>query len=478
MDEKVEKRIRQDAETLRHPSNMPSSERRGAAIRRGMRRAQNENPRSRMKGMVYGGVAAAAIAASTLWFADAGLLQPVVEPEETRQFSDTLQTSDLQPFGKLLTSDAVLSNAWDRGLVERVDVIANAHDGMTLNIKGMVRDSRRITLFYELQSPDGHATELDKPELVDDRYGDTFASTSWIQRTSFDSQTRTTYGLATLFFDSEASDRPESLLLKVNAIAKQSTDPAPEIPQSERLGSFVVPLELSSASAQEQEIVYEQPKALTLSGQTLEIHRVLLTPLAVYLNVSEQSTNTDRLFDLIEPTLSLVRNGQTFRLSTPGFPSFIEGRTGWEMSFANDEGLVNPDTLTFGAEGIQSLPKQKLSLVLNTDEQSVLQAPDDGFTLNVSGAKDGNEELSIRYPVTEDEFGRLGLMRLGSTFKDGDGNEHEMTGSNEFVATGKGDLDSANYTFYIHKEDYPQPLTFAISMYPGGVRDKQEVTLK
>ena len=475
MNDHLEKRIRQDAETLRHPSTMPSAAERSAAIRKGMQRAENGKPRR--KGMIYGGLAAA-IAAGALLFVDSGPLQTIIGPRETLQFASPLQASDLQPFRKLLSSEDLLRGAVDRGLVERVDAAVSTEDGKTLNVKGIVRDSRRMTLFYELESPDGKAIEWDKPHLLSDVDGKEITAEPWIHRTFFDSQTNTTYGLATLFFSGDAVGRAESFKLKVSAVARQANDPFLEAPKPTQLGAFVVPLNLSSTSSQEQEIVYDQPKQLKVSGQIIQVHRVLLTPLSVYLNVSEDPHNTDKLFDLIEPTLTLAQNEQTFKLQKPSVPSLIEGRLGWEMSFVNHTGIVNPDALSFGVKGIQSLSKEQLNLVLNTEEESVLQAPEDGFALQVTKAKASTKQIAVHYPVYEDEFGRLSLMRLDAAFTDGDGKEHEMVSSEGAMQTGKGDSESASDTFYIPDQDYPQPLTFTISMYPGGIRDEQEVVLK
>ncbi|WP_037285064.1 DUF4179 domain-containing protein [Saccharibacillus sacchari] len=470
MNDHLEKRIRQDAETLRHPSTLPSAGERSAAIRRGMQRANNERPRG--KRIIYGGVAAVAIAAGVLLFADSGPLQGVFGNSGTHQSSFLPEADKWEPFLKLLNGNDGLSSAWKQGFVEPVDAVSVEENGMNLKIEGMIRDSRSVTLLYKLKSPEGEAAEWDTPKLLDAFYGKETTTKNWIHRTYFNTGEGATYGYATLFFSGEARSRAEDFNLKVDALSLQSPD------QDKSLGTFVVPLRLPSTLSQEQELVYDQPKQLIVSGQTIQVHRMLLTPLSVYLNVSEDPDNTDKLFDLIEPTLTLEQDEQTFKLQKPGVPSLIEGRLGWEMSFVNHAGIVNPDALSFGVSGIQSLSKEQLNLVLNTEEESVLQAPEDGFALQVTQAKANAKQIAVHYPVHEDEFGRLGSMRLDPVFKDGNGKEHEMVSSEGAMQTGKGDSQSASDTFYIPDQDYPQPLTFTISMYPGGIRDEQEVVLK
>lgn len=470
MNDHLEKRIRQDAETLRHPSTMPSAAERSAAIRRGLQRAKNERPRR--KGMIYGGFAAVAIAAGALLFVDSGPLQGVFGNSGTQQSSFMPEADKWEPFLKLLNGNDRLSSAWKQGFVEPVDAVSVEENGMNLKIEGMIRDSRSVTLLYKLKSPEGEAAEWDTPKLLDAFYGKETTTKNWVHQTYFNTEERATYGYATLFFNGEAESRAEDFNLKVEAVSLRSPD------QGKPLGTFVVPLRLLPTSSQEQEIVYDQPKQLIVSGQSIQVHRVLLTPLSVYLNVSEAPDNTDKLFDLIEPTLTLAQDEQTFKLEKPSVPSLIEGRLGWEMSFVNDTGIVNPDSLSFGVAGIQSLSKEQLNLVLNTEEESVLQAPEDIFDLRVTKAKESTQQIVIRYPVHEDEFGRNGLMRLDSAFKDGDGKEHEMIPSEGAMQTGKGDSKSASDTFYIPDQDYPQPLTFEIVSYPKDVLDYQELKLK
>lgn len=470
MSDQLEKRIRQHAEMLRRRPNMPSAAKRSAAIRRGIQRSKEARPRR--KGMIYGGIAAAVTAASMLLFVDAEPLQGVFGKSGTGQVAFPAQAPEWEPFLKLLNGSEMLSSAWERGLVEQADTAEIEENGMTLKVEGMIRDSRSLTLLYVLKSPEGEAAEWDTPELLDEVYGKETTAEHWIHQTYFDTEKRATYGYATLFFSGEAKSRAETFKLKVDAISLQSPE------HRQQLGTFVVPLRLASTASQEQEMIYARPERLTVSGQTVQIHQVLLTPLSVYVNVSEDSNNPDKLFDLIEPDLTLTQGKQIFMLQKPGLPAFIEGRAGWEMSFINEAGIVNPDSLSFGVKGIQSLSKQKLNMVLNTERENVLQAPEDGFILQVTKAKANTKRIVVRYPVQEDEFGRLGSMRLDPVFKDADGKEHEMVSSEGTMQTVKGDSREASDTFYIPDQKYPQPLTFRIGMYPGGVRDEREVVLK
>ncbi|GGN99866.1 hypothetical protein [Saccharibacillus kuerlensis] len=471
---KEERLLIEDAESVRNSNRMPSAAERSAAIRRGMQRVNSES--RRRKSFAYGGAGAVVLAAGALFLTNPGIMPngeegevtSVQEPKSVPQAAAPQDVS-LEPFRKLFSGNDMLSGPLNRGDIERTNLIVE-QNGYTVKIHGLIRDSRSVTLMYETGAPNGEEVELNESALLNAATGEMLTSSiRQFGSTSYDKASRTTYGYVTMVFEKGTENRSEDVKLRAYAAAGGSGI------NKERLQNFELPMHLASTEASEEELVFDKPKTLTAGGQEYLIHRVLLTPLAVYLEFEEDAANTDKLFDFIDPRLVMEKDEKRLKMGLRGTSVSLNENAGGEISFVNKEGIVRPDSLSFQVKGINALSKQKLYFVIDTEQEKVLQAPGEGFTVQVRDFAKGVREIKTEYKISHVH----NLLLLDETFVDGQGIEHAMTNAAPNATQGgEGSTEEGTHWSYIEDKKYPQPLTFKILAYPAVEMDEQEVQLK
>ncbi|MDO3411388.1 hypothetical protein QWJ34_16600 [Saccharibacillus sp. CPCC 101409] len=488
--------LRQDGETVRRMqpkgAGGAAEAQRAAAIRRGLERARGADRRGRA--LVFGGAGAgaAALLAAGAILAYTGPAQPVSGPEASTaaagnavraQTATNPQTEAgpgalLEPFVSLTAQDEAIQSALARGGVEEMDVSIE-RDGYSLGLRGMVRDSQSLTLFYTLKAPNGEQLSLDAPDLLD-AAGASMVRADYVNPyESYDSSDRMTYGYVSLPLVGGAMDAELTEgRLRAYAVSGQSEA------AKNRLQTFETSVWLPLNASEEQEVVYSEPKKLTVGGQRILIERVRITPLRIYMQYKiDEAVNDKTIFAFFLPELLLEKNGRSHTLIRDGWGSVLAAANGTtEMIFDNSQGIRDPDSVSFQVGGVNALDKNKLDFVIDTEKMQVLKAPEDGITVSVSPAGEGLRTLQVDYPLeAEDLIGQRELM-LGLYFTDGEGVKHKL-GADKNGALGKGvDAQSAPGTgsskIYLEDEDYPQPLTFKIGSYPALIREEASVRLK
>ncbi|NGZ77359.1 hypothetical protein [Saccharibacillus alkalitolerans] len=472
-----ERMLAEAAEEDRRERHMPSAAQRSAAIRRGMERANGGT--RRRAGFVYGGAGAAALAAGALLIGYGGFAGEGTAPSEpsSSQAADPQKVEpSLEPFYPLvMRNDSTIASALKRGAATPTDIVSE-RDGFALNIRGTVRDSRSVTLFYTLKGPGGDRLSLNRPKLVDASTGKT---ATWEEdgappNEQFDVFERAQYGVITMPLRPEFGGS-EQFALKAYAVSgRVGAD-------GNRLQTFDVPLTVASNADEEQYTVFEQPKTLKVGGQSVEIERMLVTPLRIYLSVSQETEQT--FFSLVNPRLVVTHDGKRKTLARESmwpYPDRAE-KINYRLVYANTSGTGRPDSIAFRAEGIAKAPEAGSVFVVDTEKSEVLRAPGEDYAASLTAAASTDlSQLTVTYPISSKDWAENRSLLLDLTFTDGDGKTHKLReDANGSFGGGMSNADgTASAYVYLEKLDYPQPLTFKVAGAPGWTKDEQEITLK
>ncbi|OWA35239.1 hypothetical protein B9G55_11290 [Saccharibacillus sp. O16] len=470
-----EQRLREAGEESRHQQRMPSAAQRSAAIRRGMDRAQAGT--SRRKGWIYTGTGAAVLAAGALLIGYGELsheLPQTQQPTETVQAEDLLKLdASLEPFYKLVSNDATLSSALTRKAVQPIQ-LQSERDGFTLTVRGMARDSRSLTLFYTLQAPNGDRLALNTPTLTEaSRDQKVVVSDYALRHEEFDVIEEIQYGVVTLPLLPQYGES-EQFTLKAQVVSgRQGASKTP-------LQIFELPIHSPSTTAQEEKLVFKQPKTMKVGGRNFAIDQMLVTPLRIYMSVNQKEGMN--LSQLISPRLIVNHDGQEKTLAKDGqwaHPDYQEtGRYDWV--YANGSGQGHLDSIVLHTEGVSKLPEPGSTLVLDTDQSKVLKAPGQGYSVSLKLDAYKKPSLVIRYPSSNKDWSEGRMLFVGMNFTDGKGVVHQLqTDQNGSLGGGSSNPDgTASVDFHLEKMDYPQPLTFQVTQIPGRIEDPQEMRLK
>lgn len=422
------------------------------AIRRGMTRAKAEGRRAR-RAKTWLRLSASA-AAVFLFFI---ILSIRVSPDFASAVS---RLPGMEKIVELI--------AYDRGLVAAVDHdyyqpigVSDTHDGLTLTIDGVIRDEGRIVLFYTITDQDGvTGARLAKPEfrLPDGSYLEGGLSYSSV----YPNVEAAPAGMYSSQMDVWISgeELPDQFTLE----AKLETGNIMLSP------TWEIPMQLRPFSKEDLR-TYPLDRTVTIEGQKIHFRNVTVYPTRIAVEVEFDEANSKEVFSFIDLTL-IGDNGERF--ISNGSNGFGNRQT---IYFVGSSFTI-PNSFRITGSMARAVDKNKMELVLDTERNEILQAPDEKVKIGyVEKGNSIDEWLTITLVLSgilaEDNM-HYGL--IVSEFNDASGETYQMR---EFRQTSTGGISGEQQiTFYIPDQTYEQPLTFHIDNYPEYIYEPFEIWVR
>ncbi|MCQ4087412.1 hypothetical protein [Saccharibacillus sp. JS10] len=456
------------------------------AIRVGVNQGQSV---SRKRIYRYGGAGVASLALATGVFiaTDGGqnLVRAAIVAAPTPQTQPrvTGKWGEYEIFRPSVTGDQVLRHALDKKEVEPLDVRVE-QDGFTLDLYGVVRDSQKLTLLYEISGEDVRSTAISIGVLKNES-GKQIGSQEYRKDYFIDGSL---YGYATFELDSSETKNLESFKLEA-PLYSRTLNPGYD-KGSKELAVLEADVKVDP-NGSKGELNLAAGQTLTVDGQMLHVEQALITPNRGYIVLVPDEKNTKNISRLVAPKLMITKDGETveFKSGLGAAGGVIEHLTEDSVRFKftfNTSLPRNPDSVVFSVDGIEALDREEQKLIVNTETSKVLQAPDDDITVNVSPSSEGYEVAQFHYPIDASRYIENSdwpsTLFLGRTFTDAKGTEYptsmfmDENGGSEtkIFPSSKSTISTYEYK----KMDYAQPLTFKILSYNKEVLDHQELKLK
>ena len=454
------------------------------AIRGGVKRGQAS---SRRRVYQYGGAGAAGLALATGIFIAAGggdyLTRAAIVPapivEEAPQ--PTGEWGEYEAFRASASNDPILKSALDKGEVEPLDVTVEG-DGYTLQLYGAVRDSRKLSLLYEISGEDVRSTAISLGKLTDPS-GKQIGSQE--DRQDF-FVNGSLYGYARFDLDASAGADLEAFKLEAPVYTRTLNPGYDEGSEQLTVLEAEVKVDPGSSGGFEENLAAGQ--TLTVAGQVLHVKQALITPKSGYVVLVPDEGNDKSISRLIGAKLTVTKDGETVEsaggLGVGVVETLAEDSSRFIFTFNRTTLPKNPDSVVFSVDGIEALGREEQQLIVNTETAKLLQAPDEKMTVNVNPGAEGTEVVQFGYPIDASKYFEgndpPSTMFLWNTFTDADGVKHplEIFGGGSLTNQIFPNSKSTTSTYQYASGDYPQPLTFKIVSYPKEVSEYAEIRLK
>lgn len=351
---------------------------------------------------------------------------------------------------KLIGSDPGLRGAINNDYMQLVG-LSDTHNGITFTVDGIVTDAVRVNVFYSLHletDEDKHyfgkmnVLDADSQRTIEALYGfNAEAGKDGIYRGVIDIQ------------------MTEGVPVPKNLKVEFSPD------QNDSIWMVQFPVDKSKSEGK-QEII-DVHKEVTVGGQKLRIERVNIYPTRLTLDISFDSSNTKRIFNLSEITI-VNEKGEVLQNKS----AFL-GESGQTIHFDSSY-FTKPTSLTLKVGRIMALDKDKLTMKLDLNKKKILQAPDDKVTLtDVQPRTDGGYDVELRLQSPTIERDHFGYTLFGKII-DADGKEYK-TGLMRSGTTG----DTDNISIRILSDSSLQnPVSIELVNYPSWIEEPFEVKLK
>ncbi|OWR27392.1 hypothetical protein CDO73_22490 [Saccharibacillus sp. O23] len=374
-------------------------------------------------------------------------------------------------------SDPVLSAALDQGYVEALNDSASGA-GYTLNVKGVIRDSRSLTLLYELsgdQASKAAAARFALQEGGRDLVKAQGLSNSVVIGGKV-------YGYAS-FRLAEADGMLGTFSLTA-PIYGRTANPGYD-PDSKLLTTLKLNVQTDPTKFSRHENKLDAGGTLTVNGQKLAVEEAYATPLRTYVTLKADEANTHDIFRLTGVQLKLGKNGVE-QTSRPQLGVSYRDGARYIFEFPNQTLLTDPDSVVLHADGIEALNKNQTKLTFDVQKGVASASAIPDLKAKTEDVSKDVSKITFTYKVNpalyKDPQNSASLLVLGMTFVDASGQKHRTVEAPDgsgfgYSYTDEGSSEGAAIV-YVKKGSYKQPLTFDISTYPNVIADAQELKLK
>lgn len=217
-------------------------------------------------------------------------------------------------------------------------------------------------------------------------------------------------------------------------------------------------------------------QTLSIDGQELGINEVYLAASGIYLDYTSNPQNSKQIFSMYKPRL-LAGSGNDYTLLELRSASFTDSKS--RLIFANDSRLNQ--SLQLQISGIMALDKKATQLVIDTDKQQIIKAPDQTLQMSVHNTEKGST-MVLEYDTEAQSNSIYNTLMLGQTFTDGAGTVHAAYKFDIDIPqrTEQGNGKSIPVLYYqgLGSNKYPQPLTFILEAYPALIKEKLSVPIR
>jgi len=435
-----------------------------AAVQSGMRRGRHRQ-RSRARITVLSGVVATITAALlfVVWSGSEGLVQPNEQMAAQGPYP-SLTGFD---FGE----DITLNTANKHGLIQPVNQSVTEGD-YTVTVNGVLTGSQQMEIFYTIENHAEEPADLKRIEVK--RKGSSDSLPYSIGSSGKEIKPGETVHSRSNVQVSDNQPIPEELTLSFS-IAPYSTNTAYQS-RTENEQILDVGLSVDMETVRKYTTTVPINKMLQIEKQRFYLKEAVMSPAGIVLKANIPSSNTMKVSGLYDVYLESVVNGEKIRLNSDS--AFLPGAGGGAMTYFFDSNILeNPESITLKASGFQAVDPSDMKLVVDTDKKEVLHSPDGDIRF---GAYTGHT-LTLEYEEQADRH--MGSVSIETEFVDGEGKKHkinENAGGLSSSSRSSSDTEVSLITQYIHlkPEDYPQPLTFTLSSYPGVMEQAFEVPIQ
>ncbi|WP_211747738.1 DUF4179 domain-containing protein [Paenibacillus sp. Marseille-Q4541] len=360
--------------------------------------------------------------------------------------------------------DPTLYNAVKHDLLQDVN-ITDTNVDYSLTVDGLIADEKKAVILYTLKIPNQESRKdsLLEVEILDGN-GVALSSYGWLPVRTNEKESKEKMLTNASIHTVEAGVEgiiPDTLILNIKIDDKQ----------------LHVTIQNDQNRYAHMKKTVQPEQTFSIGDQKLTVHEVVITPLTAYVKLTADPLNTRKINGMI--SLSLMNKERRFYPEQGGYGdvSLTDGYTARFFSTYFDDS--SPVYLV--SEGAYISDKDT-KLVVNTDTKETLETPSDNITLSEVLVKDDQIEIGILtkeidLPVPNQSRSFM-LLDSRYTFTDSEDNEYKIL--NDF-GTGWNHLEGSKaeqMSYYsIPKENYKQPLTFAINEYPGYVKEKVKILL-
>ncbi|MDT3425681.1 hypothetical protein J2Z22_001200 [Paenibacillus forsythiae] len=466
MYEREEKLARDYFQDADRQSSLVSEQKLVAAVHAGMAEGTRRGNSVRRR---YAFTSAIILAAALLfivsWLGDPGTSRvTTVSPRNWGEF---------EAYRSIAENNITIKTALDAGLVMPLHISTQEKNGYKMTLDGMIADRRGMLLLYSFENRNAQRAITD-------------VSLEGSLKSSFSTYWRGGEGNPGITHNYFHLTWEEGQKLSERMTAEVIV--TPDTPQAMISSSYkyrtslTASFKLDTAEIEKAGREIGIGKTMTIGGQRIHIGKAFIGPTGIYLNAVYDDQNAMRIFGMINPAI-VSGKGEKATPLTSYMTMNVDTPLQTMVFHNNNMDARGPLKLT--VKGIYALDKSDLKLVVDTEGQKIIKAPDDRLTLSERNSRTGlagSSQLALQFnakPALNDETTHLSID-LDDSFTDGEGVKHFINRNEGTYWESGGNPEGWTETgiYNLGPGKLPQPLTFTISSYPNPVLEEQSIRIR
>ncbi|WP_054940203.1 DUF4179 domain-containing protein [Paenibacillus ihuae] len=360
-------------------------------------------------------------------------------------------------------------SAIEAGLIQHVSGATARQNGFVLTVDGIAADRMGIIILYSLQNNTKQRARVNFLQLTGtgDKPVNNVLGSGWNAK---DVPAGTTRGYEVLQWGGEFSSLPDQITFDIKLGEYKLAD------FGDTLAQLSVPILLDKEQLAKTGEVQKIDQTLTIAGQDIQINDVYLSTTGVYLDYAYDPQNTKQIFSMLNPQLLMGSKGDFTNLA---LLHTLEVKGSNRLVFANDSRYSQPLKLQIG--GILALDKDATELIIDTEKQEIIKAPDNHLKMSLYSTEKGSTMILEYLPAPAKQRLYNSLM-ISSEFTDANG---QVYSASQFDISIPQRQESAEkklippvHYLGLGSKKYSQPLTFTITGYPNPIKESRTLPVR
>lgn len=319
---------------------------------------------------------------------------------------------------RFINYDKGLQSAVENNFIQNINSSVTK-EGIKVTIKDVIIDNSKAVIFYSIENQrDNKYIELANVNVTNEKGESINGGLNWGTtnpgENSSNKKIENKFDID--FFDGTVL--PNKLCIDVKLREKDSYGAVTD--RNSMLASnwnFEIPIDRNKIKEMEKTYVLNQE--VEVEGQKIAFKEVKITPTRIALKVEYDDKNTKKIFGFDDIAI-INEKGETWGTMMNGVSGSIIDENHVILYFQSNY-FTNPKSLYIRAGSIRALDKDKLTVVVDLNNNKLIKAPNDRLSLKTI---DKNEEkTSIIFNLRVDDIldEKFGYFIFSDSFKDADG---------------------------------------------------------
>jgi hypothetical protein len=377
---------------------------------------------------------------------------------------------------RFINYDKGLQDAIENNFIQSINSSVTK-EGIKFTIKDVIIDNSQAIIFYSMENQrDDKNIQLAKLNLANEKGEMLVASTSWGGSRPYEAKG-----------DNKIEDRidvnflegtvlPDKLSIEVKLREETYNDDI-EYRDSVLDSSWNYEIAIDKEKIKDMEKSYALNQAVEIEGQKIIFKGVKITPTRIAVEIEYDENNSKKIFGYDDITImdEKVENWGTIM---NGFSGSRKDEN-HEVLYFQSNYFTEPKSIYIKASSIRALDKDKLSAVVDLENNKLLRTPNEGLTLKQISKTE--KEISIMFSVQRDKGvdNNTNYFIFSGAFKDSNGNTYHQKRCETWEDGIAGEAKTQIINFVIDNDPKIKgPVYLDISDYPERIKGDFEVRIK